>query len=121
MSKGWMKPTKRHKYHYFEEGRSLCLRYLRLDDGDFDGDPPLILDIFDDNGDIVDMEWSDRYCLLCQRYELFGKSRPPHLPKCRRCGQFTSDPQFHQDPGWFEWDEYSYCKRCEDETTENRR
>lgn len=121
IQKGWYKLSDRHKYHYFVDGLSECLRYAwyPLEGESYDG-RPLILDVFDDNGDIVDLQWDDNYCLKCQRYELFGKSEPPHLPKCARCGQFTSDPQFHQDAGWYEWDEYFYCRRCEDETAENR-
>ncbi len=120
LKKGWHKPTDRHKYHYFVEGQSECLRYFwyPLEGEEYDSIRPIWNEEEAEAGDmdLVDL-FDSRFCKRCQFCEAFGKSIPPHLPKCRRCGQFTSNPQWHRDHGWYEWDEYCYCERCENETT----
>ena len=118
MLKGWKKLSESHKYHYFEDGRSLCLRY-KSSRTDFDNVHPTWVESELEDG-TIDVKFDPGFCWKCQYYEAFGKSKPPHCPKCDGCGRFATDGVWDDIPHYWGWEERYLCRKCNDETTENR-
>ena len=112
IQKGWHKLSDRHKYHYFEEGLSLCLKYAWYPVGDEAYDDVRVN--WEYNNDTHEMKFDNRLCLKCQVYHEIGKCTPQEkYLKCDQCGRFGARED-HEERNYYGTgvEMVCLCKEC---------
>ena len=110
--RGWHKPSDKHKYHYFENGESLCLKYAY--EGEEFEDIRVEWVSTDIDEHTFDLKMDDRLCIRCQVYHEIGKCTPHQkYLKCDYCGRFGARLDHEEWNYTYETvNEVCLCKEC---------